>query len=214
VSTAWTLLALEVCTDALQHLGVLDEGEAASGNQVQLALRGLDIVLKELPLAGYVWPKLSTEVALPWAGVQAMVLPDDYYGNPVAWKTLSGQKLPLAQIPHSTWVQMPDRAAAGPATHFYIDPAGAFNVWPVPTTDPVVTLQYQKVVDDADLTLTPDVLQAMKGALGWGVADEIGMKFGAPQQTRVEVAARWQAKKALMLNSAVASEAISFEVRD
>jgi hypothetical protein len=214
VSTSWTLLASEVCTDALQHMGVLGEAETASGDQMTTALRGLDVVLKELPLAGYAWPKLSAEAALVWAGVQAIALPADYYGYPTAWKTLSGQKLPLSQIAHATWVQMPDRAATGPATHFYIDPAGVFNVWPVPAADPVIKLQYQKIVDDADEGTSPDVLQTWKGALGWGVADELGMKFGVPASRRVEINQRWLGKRALALASSIASEPISFEVRD
>jgi len=214
MTTAWTLAASEICTDALLHLGVLDEGEAASGNQMVIALRGLDIVLKELPLAGYTWPKLSGEVALTWAGAQAMALPPDYYGYPVAWKTLNGQKVPLSQIPHAAWVKMPDREATGVVTHFYIDPAGVFNVWPVPDADPVITLQYQKIVDDAELTASPDVLQPWKGALAYGVADETGLKFGAPQDRRIEINKRWEAKKSLALMNAVASEPISFEVRD
>jgi hypothetical protein len=214
MATAWTLLASEVCADALRHLGVLGEGEAASGDQQQSALRGLDIVLKELPLAGYVWPKLSGEVALTWAGIQALTLPTDYYGYPTAWKTVSGQKSPLTQIPHSNWVQMPDRTAAGTVTHFYISPAGTFNVWPVPTTDPVVTLQYQKIVNDASLAVTPDVLQAWKGALSYGVANEIALMSGAPQAVRVEIAQRWGAKKALALANSVSYEPISFGVQE
>lgn len=214
MTTAWTLTASEICTDALQHLGYLDPAESASGDDMQLALRGLDVVLKELPLAGYSWPKLSTEASLTWAGVQTISLPTDYYGYPVVWKVVSGQKYPLTQIPHAKWVQMLDRAATGVASHFYISPANVLSVWPAPSTDPVLTIQYQKIVDDADTATTPDVLQSWKGALPWGVADEVGMKFGAPQQKRAEVAQKWQIKKALALNSSVASEVISFEVRD
>lgn len=214
MTTAWTLTASEICTDALQHLGVIDPEQTASGYQAQAALRGLDTVLKELPLVGYNWPKLSGETALTWASLQTFSLPTDYYGHPYAWKTENGQKYPLVQIPHSNWVQMPDRAATGTATHFYVNPANVFYVWPLPSSDPGLYVQYQKIVDDASLTVTPDVLQTWKGALGFGVANEIGLKFGAPQSTRVEVAQRWAAKKELLLNSAIASEVISFEVRE
>lgn len=214
MSTSWTLLASEVCTDALQHLGVLGEDETASASQIQIALRGLDIVLKELPLAGYTWPKLSGEVALTWASAQTMTLPTDYYGYPVAWRTENGDRIPLMQIPHATWVGMTDRDAEGTPTHFYVSPANVFYVWPVPDSDPGVYLQYQKIVDDAALAVTPDVLQVWKGALGYGVADEIGMKMAAPQARRVEIAQRWLFKKNLALQNSIPHETITFEVSE
>lgn len=217
MSTTWTLLASEVCTDALQHLGVLGEGETASGDQQQIALRGLDAVLKELPLSGYAWPKLSAEASLTWGGaaVQTISLPADYYGYPVLWKTLNGSKYQLTPIPHAQWVQMPERTAAGPVTHFYVSPANVVYLYPVPADeDPVLTIQYQKIVDDAALATTPDVLQIWKNALGYGVANETGLKFAAPQARRVEIAQRWTAKRQLALSNSIASEVISFEVRE
>lgn len=217
MSTAWTLLASEICTDALQHLGVLGEGEAANGDQQQTALRGLDAVLKELPLYGYAWPKLSTEGSLTWggAGVQTITLPTDYYGYPVVWTTVNGQKTPLTQIPHALWVEMTNRTASGLVTHFYVSPANVLSLYPVPpTVDPALTIQYQKIVDDADLATTPDVLQVWKNALGYGVANETGLKFGAPDARRAEIAARWAEKRERAMQSSVASESICFEVRE
>jgi hypothetical protein len=214
MSTAWTLAASDICTDALQCLGVIGDGDTPSGDEMQTALRGLDIVLKELPLAGYTWPKLSGEVALTWTGIQTMVLPTDYYGYPTAWKTLNGQKVPLTQIGHGTWVQMLNRAATGTVTQFYVSPAGEFYVWPMPSADPVVTLQYQRIVDDSTLSLSPDVLQVWMGALGYGVANEIGMKVSAPQAIRAEVAQRWAAKKALALQNSISYEPICFGSAD
>lgn len=215
MATSWTLLASEVCDDALLHLGVLDAGESADASQRQITLRGLDTVLKELPLAGYTWPKLSAESSLTWASVQALALPTDYYGYPTAWRTENGTRYPLKQIPHAIWVGMADRTATGEhCTHFYISPAGTFNVWPVPSTDPGIYLQYQKIVDDAVSGTTPDVLQSWKGALAYGVADECSLKFSVPQAKRVEISQRWQAKKALALQNAIPHEVISFEVRE
>lgn len=212
MSTAWTLTASEICTDALRNLGVLGEGEAASGDEMQTALRGLDVVLKELPLSGYTWPKLSAETALTWVSGQTIALPADYYGSPVVWKTVNSQKTPLTPIPHANWVTMVGREQTGTVTHYYVNPANVLYLWPIPTVDPVVSIQYQRIVDDASFAVTADVLQSMKGALSYGVADEISMKSGVPQAVRVEVSQRWSAKRALMLQNAVPNEPISFEV--
>lgn len=214
MSTTWTLLAGDICTDALQHLNVVGEGEAASGEEMQRALRGLDTVLKELPLAGYSWPKLSGESALTWVSGQTIDLPADYYGFLVAWKTVDGRKHPLDSIAHGDWVRMLNREAVGLVTKFYISPDKKLWLWPIPTVDPAISIQYQRIVDDASVNVTPDVLQAMKGALAYGVADEISLKCAVPQAIRAEVKGRWMEKKARMLESAIPSDVISFEVRE
>ena len=218
MSTSWTLTATEICRDALEHLQVVGANETVSASDQQIALRALDGVLKELPLAGYVWPKLSGEVALTWGGVgvQTMVLPTDYYNFPVAWKLLNGEKVPLRQIVHANWVQMTNRAATGPVTHFYISPAGVFYMYPTPieVTDPAVYLQYQKIVDDADASLTPDVLQIMKNPLGYGVANELKFKFALDKSERDDIERTWIQKRSMAIESAMSYEPISFEARE
>ncbi|MFC5550725.1 hypothetical protein [Massilia aerilata] len=214
MSTAWTLAAADVCNDALEHLGVIGAGEAASGDDMQLALRALDAVLKELPLAGYSWPKLSAETALAWTGGQSIPLPVDYFSAPAAWRLVNGRKVALTQVPHARWAQMCDSGAAGMPTHFYVGPDQVLNLWPAPDTDPVVKLQYQRIVGDADGTVTPDVPQYMLNALGYGVANELILKFDTPDAKAQVIAARWQAKRAAALEYAIESAPICFEVRD
>lgn len=215
MSTSWTLTAGEICTDALEHLGVIGDGETASAGDMQIALKALDGVLKELPLRGYTWPALSAEVSLTWASVQAMALPTDYYGYPVAWTLISGYKVPLRQIPHAKWIAMLNRTATGATVQeFYIDPAGVFNVWPVPPSDPVITLQYQKIVPDAVQASSPTLPQYWINPLGYGVANELVMKFGIGVEKSTQIANRWAEKKAFALESSAAYENICFDVAD
>lgn len=215
MSTAWTLAAADVCTDALEHLGVIGAGEAASGEDMQVALRALDGVLKELPLAGYTWPKLSTETALTWTAGQTIPLPSDYFGAPVVWRLADGRKVALTQVPHARWIQMTDRSsAAGTPTHFYIAPDNTLYLWPTSDDDPTLTLQYQRIVSDADSTAQPDVPQYMLNALGYGVAHESVLKFDTPPARAQEIAQRWMSKRAAALEYAIESSPICFEVRD
>jgi hypothetical protein len=215
MSTTWTRTAQQICTDALEHINVLGTGETATAGDMQKALGALDGVLKGLPLSGFNWPQLSGEVALTFAAAQTMALPTDYFDFPVAWKTLNGYKVPLEQIPHAIWVGMQDRTVTGEAvTHFYISPAKVFYLWPTPSVDPVVTLQYQKIIPDADATATPIVPQYWIAPLGYGVANALGLKYGVPQQTRVEIAQRWQAERDGALALSVPSGPISFSVAD
>lgn len=211
---AWTLAASEICTDALEHLGVIADGEAASSGDMQAALRALDGVLKELPLYGYHWPALSADTALAWDGAQAVDLPADYHGCPVVWTAASGAKVRMLQWTHAEWLALPRRDIAGTATHFSVNPAGELLLWPVPAVDPVLTLQYQRAVPDAELAAAPMLPQFWFNPLGYGVANELGLKFGAPQDKRTEIAQRWAAKRDRALESSVASEAICFSVAD
>lgn len=214
MSTSWTLTASQICTDALEHLGAIADGETPSAGDLQTCLRGLDGLLKELPAFGYHWPSLSVETALTWTGADYMALPADYYNFPTAWKTVDGEKVPLSPIPHAEWVRMLDRSATGLVSHFYIAPDGKFYVWPIPDADPVVTLQYMRVIADASLTASPSVLQIWMNPLGYGVADEVALKFGASQERRSEIRARWNDKRNRALESSQAYEAISIEVQE
>ena len=214
MALTWTLAAAEICTDALEHLGVIADGEAASSGDMQTALRALNGLLKELPLMGYHWPALSGEVAVTWAGAQSVALPADYYGYPVAFSAASGARVRLTQYTHAQWLALPNTAQTGNSTHFYINPAGALLVWPMPTVDPLLTLQYQRLVQDADIAAAPMLPLFWVHPLGYGVANEICLKFGVPQDKRVEIGQRWEAKKTRALENSIASEVISFSVAD
>lgn len=214
MSTAWTLAAAEVCTDALEHLGVIGAGEAASGDDMQLALRGLDAVLKELPLSGFAWPKLSADTVLPWTAGQTVPLPADYFGSPIVWRVVDGRRRLLTQMTHSAWTQVVDRSAAGAPSHFYVGPDNVLYLWPVPTTDPALAMQYQRIVSDADGAAPPDVPQYMLNALGYGVAAELLLKYDTPEAKAAAINARWQSKRAAALEYSIESAPICFEVRD
>jgi hypothetical protein len=46
------------------------------------------------------------------------------------------------------------------------------------------------------------------------VANEIGLKLGAPSERRLEIAQRWKTKRDLLVMNSQVSEPISFEVRE
>lgn len=213
MATNWTLSAQQICTAALEHVGAVAGGETPSAEDMQKALCALNAVLKELPLHGYNWPKLSGEVALTWdAGSPATIAaPADYYGYPCAWKTVDGVKVPLTPLTHAEWAKL-DKTTEGEPTHFYVTPAKAIAFYPIPESDPGAYLQYQKLVDDAVATSAPDLDSYWHNPLGWGVANEIGMDFGAAQQDRLEISQRWQAKREMCLQSSIPSAPISFSV--
>ena len=215
MSTNWTLAASDICSDALQHLGIIGAGETPSSQDMNTCLRALDGILKGLPLIGYNWPKVSSETALVWTGVQTMALPTDYYSYPVVWILYLGNKVPLKQISHAYWVNMQNRATtAAVPTSFYIDPSNTLYLWPVPPTDPVASIQYQRLVTDAVQVSTPDMQQHWLNPLGLGVAHEVALKFGVDQAARQEIEKRWLAKRIGALENSIPSEVITISVSD
>lgn len=215
MSTNWSETAQEICRDALEHLTTVGANDAVDAVDYNKALRALNSVLKALPLHGYTWPKLSTNTALTWAALtpQTIDLPVDYYNYPVIHSTQNNKKVLLGQIPHSHWVAMTDQdKTAEYPTSFYISPDKKIYFFPVPTQDPVATLQYQRIVDDVAASTVPDMLQFWINPLGWGVADELSMDYGINAQDRVEINARWNAKRETALEGSISYEPIVITV--
>lgn len=197
MTTSWTLTALDIVEDAFHILGKIDEaGDMPGAADVQVMLRALDVVLKELPIAGYVWPKMSSEATLTWVSGQTIALPSDYLAQPSAWRTDAGRKIPLEQIQHGVWEKMLDRTTTGTPSNFYISPDNVFYMYPVPTVDPGIYLQYQKIVDDASLASAPNLPQYFLGALGLGCAHETSLKYARDKPAlRVDIERRWLNKR-------------------
>ena len=217
MSTSWSETAQEICRDALEHLTTVGANDAVDAVDYNKALRALNSVLKALPLVGYTWPKLSSNAALVWNALtpQTIDLPADYYNYPVIHFTYNNEKVLLGQIPHSQWVTMRDQTAtAKHPTGFYISPDKKIYFYPVPTQDPVATLQYQRIVDDVAVSTVPDMLQFWINPLGWGVADEMSMDYGINAQDRAEIRQRWLSKSALALESSISYEPIVVTVDD
>jgi hypothetical protein len=217
MSTNWSETAADICRDALEHMNVIGANDAVPAVDMNKALRALNAVLKALPLNGYTWPKLSSDVSLAWSSgtPQTVALPSDYYSYPVVRRTSDGSTVPLTQIPHSAWAAMLNREqTATHPTHFYIAPDKTLYFWPIPTQDPEATLQYQKLTDDAVSNAATDMPQYWISPLGWGVADELCMDYGVTASQRLEINQRWTAKKATALESSISYEPIIVSVDD
>lgn len=218
MTTAWALTAQEICEDAAMHLGIITPGDMPKAADMNILLRALNAILKELPLAGYSWPKLSAETTLAWVSGATIALPSDFFGYLSVWRTdaSTGKKVPFEQeIPHGRWITMLDRSANGTPTRFYVSPDNVLNLSPVPLVDPGIYIQYQKIVDDADVTATPNLPQFWLGALGFGVAHETSLKLARDKPTlRLEIEARWKEKRADALAYSVPGDNCSMTVAD
>ena len=218
MATAWTLTAEEVITDALMELGVLGAGQTASPTDYDMCLRALQNVLKEMPLHGLSWSKITASpVALVWSSATPSVvaMPADYFGVPVISFTNASAEVQLSVISKAAHdaLQQPARTATYP-TQIYIAPNNVGYLYPVPTTDPALKITYQAITLDADMLTLPDVVQAWLGGLTLWVAHEVAAKFGVPPADRADLERRFLRRRALMLAYAAETAPIRFQVRD
>lgn len=218
MTTAWTLPAQSILTDALELLGVVGAGQTASGDDADKCMTALQNILKELPLHGFAFPKVTMpRTALVWdAGTPKEIpLPADYYGSPVISFGLSGGDKKLAVISRAAYeaIPKPDATSEHPEC-IYIGPGNIGYLWPVPTVNPVLGISYQAITNDAVLTMTPDVAQTWVGGLGLWVAYEVAPKFGVDMATRADIEKRFLMRRSLMLSYATETAPISFGVMD
>lgn len=218
MTTAWTLPAQDIIVDALEIIGALGSGQTASGEDYDKANTALQNILKELPIHGLSWPKITAPpVALAWdiAAPSQVAMPADYFGQPVISHTLDGAVHRVGVISKAVYdaIQKPAGTALHPQS-IYIAPNNIGYLWPVPSVDPVLSITYQAVTNDAALDMTPDVAQTWIGGLGLWLAYEICPKFGVDMATRSDIEKRFLMRRALMLQSAAETAPIVFGVAD
>ena len=216
--TAWTLNAQEIISDALQELGVLGAGQTAGASDYDVCLRGLQNVLKEMPLHGLSWPKITAApVALVWsAGSPGTVaMPADYFGVPVISFTQAAANIDLMVMTKVIYdaIPSPSQTSTYP-THIHIAPNNVGYLWPVPTTNPNLSITYQAISLDASMLVAPDVVQAWLGGLTLWLANEVASKFGVPGPDRADLERRFLMRRALMLAYAAETAPICIQVRD
>lgn len=218
MTTSWTLTAQEVVTGALQELGVLGAGQTASPSDYDLCMTALQNVLKEMPLHGLSWPKITVApVALIWSGATPaqVAMPADYFGVPFVSYTLNGALVALDVLTKARYDALPQPAqTAEYPTSIYIGPNNIGYLFPVPTDDPELSITYQAVTLDAEILTTPDVVQAWLGGLILWVAHEAAAKFGVPVPDRQDIERRFIMRRALMLAWAAETAPIRFTVAD
>lgn len=218
MATAWTLPATDIIENALQITEVIGAGETVSADDYAVCLTALQNILKELPLHGVVWPKItSAPTSLVWSALlpAQVSMPSDYFGVPVISHTVNSVDVDLAVMTKAEYDALPEPAKTGTYPQMvYIAPNNIGYLWPVPESDPGLTITYQAIALDAALADQPDVMQAWMGGLGYWLAYEICPLFGVELNKRANIENRFLIKRRLMLAYAAETAPISFSVAD
>lgn len=218
MATAWTVPTQEIIRDALEIMAVYGADETVSPEDYDTSMRTFQNLLKELPIHGWSWPKITVApVTLVWSALTPaqVPMPDDYFGVPQISHTVNSANVDLYVINKFEYDQLPepDKTAEYP-THIYIAPNNVGYLWPVPTVDPVLKLTYQAIVLDAEQTVQPDMLQSCLGALTIWLAYELLPKFDVPAQKAQDIGQRFVLKRNLMLGYATETAPICIQVAD
>lgn len=221
MSTSYTLPSQAIIVDAMQIMQALGQDEAPNAADYDVCMKGLQGILKELPIHGLSWPKITADpVLLVWDPLvpARVAMPADYFGVPDVSYTDNGQRVPV-RICTKMQFEEPDypiilNPPFPKVRKLYIAPNNVGYLSPVPTTDPLLYITYQAIVMDATQTAMPDVLQCWIAGLGLWLAHVMGPKFSVPLARQDSIEKRYLVSRALMLSYATETAPIVFQVAD
>lgn len=218
MSTAWTLPLQAIIKDALEITESIGIDENVSAADSLACFNIFQNILKELPLHGLSWPKMTVApVALAWNSLtpNTVTMPVDYFGVPTVSFVQNSINVDLQVITKQAYdeIEKPGTVALTPKK-IYIAPNNQGFLWPAPSADPGLSLTYQAIVMDATRTATPDVLQCWIGGMGLWLAWEMSPKFSVPLDRRADIERRFLSRQALMLGYATETAPICIQVQE
>jgi hypothetical protein len=182
MATAFALNREEICKRALRKCGAVGAGEDPAPEDSELALESLDLLIKELPVEGFGWLKLTPDAtSLTLETDQVTALPTDYGGEAKLYRVDSaGNEIPLVFIPWHEYLALEDKDESGDyPTHYSIRNDSAIFCWPDISSTVSAKLYYRKITSDTEAGANPDAPRELARALVYLVAADIGDEMGA-----------------------------------
>lgn len=180
--TAFTLTARDFITRAMQEIRVTALGEEPEAHEIEAGRIALSGMLKSLQTQGVSWGLAS--VTLPFeAGKASLRLPVGVRAVEAARVALPNYSRELHQLTRAEYQRYPAKQAPGSPSTFYVDPqrdAQVMYVWPVPTTDTEITVDYARSLDTiTDVSELIDVPEEWAEAIWTNLALRLSTGFGA-----------------------------------
>lgn len=149
--TAYTMTARDMVANAMIELGAINSGESPTADEMTDGITRLNSMLKTLQAKGCgLWLETGGTLTIT-ANASSGTLPAglrDVFGARVA---VSGTfERTMAKWGRQEYLSLPNKAASGNPVAFYIDRQRdtlVFNVWPVPTADASIKLDYERIVE-------------------------------------------------------------------
>lgn len=176
---------LDICTDALREAGVVAIDDEASAEEITIAIRHLNRMMKSWQNKGHnLWTVTSlSETATTNASYTLTPVRPHSIVN-VRWKNTSGYEIPLTPITRDEYDNLPNKSATGQPVQWYFDrqrEAAKLYVWPVPSSVTTETLEitYHREVEDMASSDTVDAPGEWYEAIVMNLALRMCNAFGA-----------------------------------
>ena len=203
--------ATDVITEALEILGVLEEGEAPSTAQTTSSLRTLNNLIKLWTADTQIFAQAEYQLNLT-ASTASYPLGIGNVGfipvkvlNATLIDTTTNQEIPLHSLTQEEWYALTDKTTEARPTNYYfkrnvVGVSSDFDVWPVPPdTQHDIKLWLQYPIRDVDAG-TDDLwfTQEWYLALSYGLAYLLAPKYGTHPSERARLKEdmrefRWEA---------------------
>lgn len=193
---AFNLTAQQLLDAALKKIGVLGEGEAASGNQYTEAQLALNLMFQTWSAEGVnLWTVAEGSVALV-SGTQSYTLsprPRDVQNMRLSIDGV--ERYPLSEWDRQDWDRFPMKTSTGNPLKFVIDrqrTATSVKFWPVPSFSSgtyTVPYSYERAWEDVtaaaqDLDIPREFFETAIYCLGARLADDYGLNGPIPDRVR------------------------------
>lgn len=142
-------------TLAMQEIGALGAGETPAGDEYEAMLPRLNFMLKTWQAKGCnLWRETDGSITIPADTASGTLSPRviDVYAARVVDPI---NELPLQRWETGEYRQIPNKTQSGRPVAFYIDKqrdAVNMYVWPVPTEETTIKLDYARVIEDVVAT--------------------------------------------------------------
>ena len=198
-------------TEALELIGVLEEGESPSTNQSTSALRTLNNLIKLWSADTQIYAQeeytlnLTASTSSYPLGVSNVGYIPNKVLNATIVKTSDDQEIPLNPLTQEEWYALTDKTTEARPTNYYfkrnaVGVDSTFLIWPVPkdtTYDINLWLQFPvrdlDVVGD-DIWFTPEWYLALSFGLAYLLSFKYGVSARERQQYKEDMKEfRWEA---------------------
>lgn len=167
----------------LGKLGVLASGGSASANDLAVVYEAIDLRLKEMHHLGTFWRKvaptastfnITANTASAAHGLTDLLFPVSLH------VTVNSVDEPITIISPIYYAGLGEHTQQGDAIYAMRNGAN-FIFWPVPTANRTVKILYQKIIDDTEASIAPDVEVSMMKSLAILIAYDLADQFGIPE---------------------------------
>lgn len=178
-TTAWSLTAADMVSQALSELGVVGITAVPKADQMTYGLFHLNALLKSWQSAGHL--ETTGTITIPAAsGSGALAV---YVQEVISARHSSTYERQLTRFGRDEYMSIPNKSAVGDPTIFYVSnqrDATVMYVWPVPAAITTIKFDYRRKPDTVTASSeTVDWPQEYQDALISNLAVRIAGRFGA-----------------------------------